>query len=118
MLDILVDLKSAKPYRRSLSRVSARLPVIGRQTVSPLASAPFLQRHYIREEAPLGDLSQSIYRVSTETLFYQSVRALEGSEARVPTASVTGGDQKATAAEETPLHFADRRHRIHRLYTD
>jgi hypothetical protein len=70
MLDILVDLKSAKPYGRSLSRASARLPVIGRQTLSPLGSAPCLQRHYIREEAPLGDLSQSIYRVSTETLVY------------------------------------------------
>jgi hypothetical protein len=70
MLDILVDLKSAKPYGRSLSRASARLPVIGRQTLSQLGSAPCLQRHYIREEAPLGDLSQSIYRVSTETLVY------------------------------------------------
>jgi hypothetical protein len=56
MLDILVDLKSTKPYRRSLSRASVRLPVIGRQTLSPLGSAPCLQRHYIREEAPLGDL--------------------------------------------------------------
>jgi hypothetical protein len=70
MLDILVDLKSAKPHGRSLSRASARLPVIGRQTLSPLGSAPCLQCHYIREEAPLGDLSQSIYRVSTETLVY------------------------------------------------
>jgi hypothetical protein len=70
MLDILVDLKSAKPHGRSLSRASARLPVIGRQTLSPLGSAPCLQRHYIREEVPLGDLSESIYRVSTETLVY------------------------------------------------
>jgi hypothetical protein len=56
VLDILVDLKSAKPYGRSLSCASARLPVIGRQTLSPLGSAPCLQRHYIREEATLGDL--------------------------------------------------------------
>jgi hypothetical protein len=67
LLDILVDLKSAKPYGRSLSRASARLPVIGRQTLSTLGSAPCLQRHYIREKAPLGDLSQSIYRVSLST---------------------------------------------------
>jgi hypothetical protein len=70
LLDILVDLKSAKPHGRSLSRASARLSVIGRQTLSPLGSAPCLQRHYIREEAPLGVFSQSIYRVSTETLVY------------------------------------------------
>jgi hypothetical protein len=92
VLDILVDLKSAKPYERSLSRASARLPVIGRQTLSPLGSAPCLQRHYIREEAPLGDLNQSIYRVSTETLVYRLIRALEGSEARVPTAGATDVD--------------------------
>jgi hypothetical protein len=81
--------------------------------LGPLPTAPL----YKQESTP-GDLSQSIYRVSTETLFYRSVRALEGSEARVPTASVIGVDQKATTAEETPLHFADRRHRLHRLYTD
>jgi hypothetical protein len=115
LLDILVDLKSAKPYDRRLSRASARLPVIGRQTLSPLGSAPCLQRHYIREEAPLGDLNQFIYRVSTETLVYRLVRALEGSEARVPTAGDTGVDQKATAAEEMPLHYTDRRHRLHQL---
>jgi hypothetical protein len=46
------------------------------------------------------------------------VRALDGSKARVPTAGATGVDQKATAAEETPLDFADRRHRLHHLYTD
>jgi hypothetical protein len=54
VLDILVDLDSAKPHERSLSRASARFPVIGRQTLSPLGSAPCLQRHYIREEAPLA----------------------------------------------------------------
>jgi hypothetical protein len=118
MLDILVDLKSAKPYGRSLSRASAYLPVIRRQTLSPLGSAPCLQRHYIREEAPLGDLNQSNYRVSTETFPIRLVRALEGSEARVPTAGATGVDQKATAAEEMPLDFADRCHRLHHLYTD
>jgi hypothetical protein len=56
VLDILVDLKSAKPYGRRLSRASARLPVIARQTLSPLCSAPCLQRHYIREEAPWATL--------------------------------------------------------------
>jgi hypothetical protein len=75
LLDILVDLKSAKPHGRS-SRASARLLVIGRQTLSPLGSAPCLQRHYIREEAPLGDLNHSNYRVSTETLPIRLVRAL------------------------------------------
>jgi hypothetical protein len=46
------------------------------------------------------------------------VRALEGSEARVPTAGATGVDQKATAAEETLLDFTDWRHCLHRLYTN
>jgi hypothetical protein len=46
------------------------------------------------------------------------VRALEGSEARVPAAGDNGVDQKATAAEETPLLYTDRRHRLHHLYTD
>jgi hypothetical protein len=39
-LDILVELKSAKPHRRSLLRASTRSPMIGRQTLSPLGSAP------------------------------------------------------------------------------
>jgi hypothetical protein len=43
------------------------------------------------------------------------LRALEGSEARVPTTGATGVDQKATATEETPLHYTDRRHRLHQL---
>jgi hypothetical protein len=51
-------------------------------------------------------------------LFIRLVRALEGSEARVHTAGATGVNQKTTAAEETPLDFADRRHRLHHLYTD
>jgi predicted amidohydrolase YtcJ len=46
------------------------------------------------------------------------VRTLEGSEARVPAAGDIGVDQKATAAEETPQDFADRRHRLHHLYTN
>jgi hypothetical protein len=40
-----------------------------------------------------------------------------GSEARVPTAGATGVDQKATAAEETPLHYTDWRHRLHQTQT-
>jgi cytochrome oxidase assembly protein ShyY1 len=57
----------------------------------------------------------STYRISKETLPIRLVRALEGSEARVPTAGATGVNQKATAAEETPLHYTDRRHRLHQL---
>jgi hypothetical protein len=45
------------------------------------------------------------------------MRALEGSEVRVPAAGDNGVDKKAIAAEETPLHYTDRRHRLH-LYTD
>jgi hypothetical protein len=60
-------------------------------------------------------LTQSNYRVSTETLPVRLVRALEGSKARVPAAGATAIDQKATAAEETPLHYTDRRHRLHQL---
>jgi hypothetical protein len=32
-----------------------------------MGSAPCLHRQYIREEDPLGDLTLSIYRVSSET---------------------------------------------------
>jgi hypothetical protein len=49
--------------------------------LGPLPTAPLYKRG-----SPPGDLSQSIYRVSTNTLVCRSVRALEGSEARVPTA--------------------------------
>jgi hypothetical protein len=86
MLDVLVDLKSAKPHGRSLSRASAHLPVIGRQTLSPLGSAPCLQRHYIREETPWATLTNPPIGFPSEILLYQLVRALEGSEARAPPA--------------------------------
>jgi hypothetical protein len=78
--------------------------------LGPLPTAPLYKRG-----SPLGDLSQSIYRVSTETLVYRLVRALEGSEARVLAAGDNGVDQKATAAEDTPLHYTDWRHRLHQL---
>jgi hypothetical protein len=126
LLDILVDLKSAKPHGRSLFHASTRLPVIWRQTLSPMGSAHCLQRHCIREEAPLATLANlsigfppkplSIQLVrAPKPLSIRLVRALEGSEARAPTAGATGVDQKATAAEETPLHYTDRRHRLHQL---
>jgi hypothetical protein len=115
MLDILVDLKSAKPYGRSLSRASARLPVIGRQTLSPLGSAPCLQRHYIREEAPWATSTNPSIGFPPKPLSIRLVRELEGSEARVPIAGATGVDQKATATEETPLHYTDWCHRLHQL---
>jgi hypothetical protein len=94
MLDILVDLKSAKPYGRSLFRTSTRLPVIVRQTLSPLGSAPCLQRHYIIEEAPLCWATSANPSIGfpLKPLSIQLVRALEGWEARVPTAGATGVD--------------------------
>jgi hypothetical protein len=49
--------------------------------LSPLPTTPLYKRGNT-----LGDLHLSIYRVSTETLLYRSVRTLEGSEARAPPA--------------------------------
>jgi hypothetical protein len=84
----------------------------------PIGLGPLPTTSLYKRGSPLGDLNQSNYRVSTETFPIRLVRALKGSEARVPTAGATGVDQKATAAEEMPLDFADRCHRLHHLYTD
>jgi hypothetical protein len=56
-----------------------------------------------------------MYRFSTETLLYRLVRAVRKPEL-LP--QVQPAYQKVTLAEETLLHFTDRRHHLHRLYTN
>jgi hypothetical protein len=81
--------------------------------LGPLPTAPLYKRG-----SPPGDLSQSIYRVSLIPLSADQWGCWKVRKHEFLPQGITSVDQKATATEETALHFPDRRHRLHRLYTD